>query len=194
MNTYVGEWVRSEARKNFEDREVENTLWKNLVSRLTQECLHLATIASRSNSKRKNGPGSEYASYSSNIVIQKLKQNPNGVKCTNCNGISHNVNHCFAPNDGMAGLQDVFQNKTGQFAKTAKKSEGAPIVAVFSSAIKISHCDNLSINSSRPSDYSFASIKEVLTPEEFTCVMNTDLLTLLALGASSHIIKDTRCF
>src|SRR5271155_3007830 len=66
-NMYVGEWVRSEARKNPEDREVENALWENLVSRLTQECLHLATIASRSNSKRKNGPGSEYTGYSSNI-------------------------------------------------------------------------------------------------------------------------------
>ena len=130
-NTYIGEWVRSEARKNPADREVENALWENLVSRLTQECLHLLTITIESQSSR--NPGSEYAGYSSNLIIRKSNQNPNGIRCTNCNGISHDVNHCFAPNGGMAGMREAFQNKTGQFAPSAKESD--PVIAALSSEI-----------------------------------------------------------
>jgi hypothetical protein len=87
-NTYIGEWIRTEARKDPADREVENALWENLVSRLSQECLHLLMMANKPQSLKKNGPASEYAGYSSNTVIWKSKQNPNGVRCTNCDGIS----------------------------------------------------------------------------------------------------------
>ena len=47
INTFVGEWVRSEVRKDPADREVENALWDNLTSRLSQECQHLSTITDR---------------------------------------------------------------------------------------------------------------------------------------------------
>ena len=197
-STYVGEWVRSESRKAPADREVENALWENLVSRLTQECLHLATIASKSQSTKKNGPGSEYAGYSSNIVICKSKQNPNGIKCTNCNGISHDFDHCFAAKGGMAGLREAFMNKTGQFAKPTEKEKPktSPVVAAFSSDIALVQNDqnDISIDDARPSDFSFASIEDVLSSEELACVVNTNLSTLLDSGASSHIIKDLKYF
>ena len=194
-NTFVGEWVRSEARKAPEDRENENALWENLVSRLTQECLHLSTLTMRSQPK-KSGPGSEYAGYSSNIIIRKSRQNPNGVKCMNCGGISHDFDHCFSPNGGMAGMRESFQNKTGQFAqtaRTAKKSDTAPVVAALLSEIgNVLHVDPEDPRC--PGDYSFASIENVLTPEEFACVINTDLSSLLDSGASSHIIRDFKYF
>src|SRR5271168_1850795 len=95
-NTYMGKWVHSEARKVPADREVENVLWENLVSRLTQECLHLTTAAPKFDPKRAGGPGSEYAGYSSNMT-QKSRWNLNGVRCTNCKKISHDVEHCFNP-------------------------------------------------------------------------------------------------
>ena len=132
-NTYVGEWVHAEARKDPANREAKNALWENLVSRLSQECQHLTTIANKSQSSKKNGPGSEYAGCSSNIVIQKTKQNPNGVKCTNCNGVSHDFDHCFAPKGGMAGLREAYMNKTGQFAKSAEKSKTTPVITILES-------------------------------------------------------------
>lgn len=140
-NTYVGKWVHSEARKTPADHEPENALWANLMSRLSQECLHLSNLAMKSDSKKKNGPGSKYASYSSNIVIQQSKQNPNGIKCTNCNSISHDTEHCFAPNGGMAGLHEAFLNKTGQFARPTKKSDSPPVITVFTSDIRITPCE-----------------------------------------------------
>ena len=191
VNTFVGKWVRSEARKAPADREIENMLWENLVSRLSQECQHLSTII-KSSSTKKNGPGSEYGGYSSNIVIRKTKQNPNGIKCTNCNGILHDVNHCFAPKGGMAGLREAFMNKTGQFARPAIPKT-APVVAAFSSEITITK-EATSMDDSRPGDFSFASIKDVLSPEDLACVVNTNLSTLLDSGASSHIIKDLKYF
>jgi hypothetical protein len=133
----------------------------------------------------KNSPGSEYAGYSSNIHIRKSKQNPNGVRCTNCLGISHDVEHCFAPQGGMAGMRDAFRNKTGQFAQPSKSN---PFVATFSSEINI-HCEP-----NRPDDSSFAPLEHILTPEKFSSVVNTDVFTLLDSGASSHIIKDAKYF
>jgi hypothetical protein len=188
-NTYVGEWVRSEARKNPTDRELPNALWENLVSRLSQECLHLLTIANICQPIKKNNPASEYAGYSSNIIIRKSLQNPNGLRCTNCHGISHDIDHCFAPNGGMAGLQEAFQNKTGQFAQPAKKSD--PVVAALSSEINI---HSFPSEISTRCDYSFTSIEHVLTPEEFSFVTNRGLSTLLDSGASSHIIRDAKYF
>ena len=47
---------------------------------------------------------------------------------------------------------------------------------------------------SRPGDFSFTSIEDVLSPEDLTCVVNTNLSTLLDSGASSHIIKDLKYF
>ena len=135
-NTYVGEWVYTEARKAAANHESKNSLWKDLISRLTQECLHLTNLVVKSDSKKKSGLGSEYAGYSSNIVIRKSKQNPNGIKCTNCNGISHDADHCFTPNGGMAELHKTFLNKTSQFAKPAKKSDTAPVVAIFPLMLK----------------------------------------------------------
>jgi hypothetical protein len=49
----------------------------------------------------------------------------------------------------MAGLRDTWQNKMGQFAKLAKKSEDAPIVAVLSS--ELTHNKNLTVDSVSPS-------------------------------------------
>jgi gag-polypeptide of LTR copia-type len=191
VNTFVGKWVRSEARKAPADREIENALWENLVSRLSQECQHLSTIT-KSSSAKKNGPGSEYAGYSSNIVIRKTKQNPNGVKCTNCGGILHDFDHCFAAKGGMAGLREACLNKTGQFAKPAFPKT-APVVAAFSSEIVITNEDT-SMDDSRPGDFSFASIEDVLSPEDLACVVNTNLSALLGSSASSHIIKDFKYF
>ena len=187
-NTYVGEWVRSEARKNPEDREAENALWENLVSRLTQECLHLATTANRFESRKKTGPASEYAGFSSNDTgFRKTRHNPNGVRCTNCRRVNHDVEHCFAPNGGMAGLRDAYLNRTGQFARPENKSEGTPVVAAFSSANDVHAANDVH-------DFSFASIEQILTPEEFACIVNTNFSTLLDSGASSHIIKDASYF
>ena len=107
-NTYISDWVHSEARKNPPDREAPNVLWESLVSRLTQECIHLSTTATKSLPISKNDSGSEYAGCCSHIIIQKSKQNPNGIKCTNCNGVSHNIDHCFSLKGGMAGLRQAF--------------------------------------------------------------------------------------
>ena len=195
-NMFVGEWVRSEARKEPDERESENAFWENLVSRLSQECLHLSTLSAKSQSVKRNGPGSEYAGYLSNIIIHKSKQNPNGVKCTNCKGISHDADHCFAVNGGMAGMREAFQNKTGPFAVPVKpvKKADATVIAALSSEISNPHVASLVEESNRPGDYSFTSIEEVLTPQEFTSAVNTDLSTLLDSGASSSIICDIKYF
>jgi hypothetical protein len=95
----------------------------------------------------------------------------------------------------MAGLREAFQNKTGQFAP-AKKSD--PVIAALSSDINsaITHCEDSdsSMESYRLGDYSFASIEDVLTPDKFISMVNTDLSTLLDSGASSHIINDVKYF
>ena len=95
----------------------------------------------------------------------------------------------------MAGLCEAFLNKTSQFAKPAKKSDTAPVVTTFSSDVKIATHEESSVNTpTSADDYSFALIEEVLTPEEFSCVVNTDLSTLLDSSTSSHIIKDSKYF
>ena len=83
----------------------------------------------------------------------------------------------------MAGLRQAFQNKTGQFAQPAKKSD--PVVATFSSDIS-AHSGDISVDLNHTGDYSFASIEDVITPEKIS--------TLLDSGASSHIIKDAKYF
>ena len=92
-------------------------------------------------------------------------------------------------------MHNAFFKKTGQFAKLAKKSDSTPVVAAFSSDIQITPREEPSVHpTAGTSNYSFASIEEVLTAEEFACMVNTDLSTLLDSGMSSYIIKDSKYF
>jgi hypothetical protein len=94
----------------------------------------------------------------------------------------------------MAGLRNTYLGKSGQLAKPESKAEGTPVVAAFSSASHMPYSNDLPDDSNRLEDYSFASIEQLLTPEEFANIVNTNLSTLLDSGASSHIIKDAKHF
>ena len=51
------------------------------------------------------GPGSEFANVGreQECPIRRHKNNPSGVKCTNCGKTSHDTEHCFEAGGGMAG-------------------------------------------------------------------------------------------
>jgi hypothetical protein len=94
----------------------------------------------------------------------------------------------------MAGMREAFLNKNGPFAKATDKSRIAPVVAAFSSKIPVAQNEELPMDGNRPGDFSFASIEDVLSKDDLTCIVNMHLSTLLDSGASSHIIKDMKYF
>jgi hypothetical protein len=159
-----------------------DTLLNRIVDRITIECQRLESEAA---SKRGARPGSEYSNIANSgpRPIAKHANNPLGVICTNCNGRSHDHEHCFAQGGGMAGQGPKGAAKTAKAQSTSKGKESALVAA--------------DVDALEDGEILCATIEDMDAKEVSESVILAAIAgsaTVLDSGATSHLIQAWEYF
>jgi hypothetical protein len=161
-----------------------DTLLNRVINCITIECQRLESESA----SKKARPGSEYsnAAAESSGPIRKHSKNPNGVRCTNCSGITHDVDHCWAEGGGMEGKGPKGKKKKGAEKSSSAKKDSASLAAGTST-----DADTLSSG-----ELSCASIAGAAADEDDEELANVaaNWATILDSGATSHLIKSREYF
>ncbi|PPQ94219.1 hypothetical protein CVT25_006636 [Psilocybe cyanescens] len=174
------------ASDDGKDTAAPDTLLDRIVSRLLIECHR---IEAESPSKR-NGPGSEYSNLakdSDNRPIAKHLNNPNGVRCTNCRGRSHDRDHCFNPGGGMAGQgpRDKAAAAAAAAATATVKKDGKEMASIAAASVDF-------LDEGEISCAMIESVDDNLSTLALTSIPANAML--LDSGATSHLIKSRKMF
>jgi hypothetical protein len=170
-----------------------DTLLDLIISRLTIECQRLESR------KKKPNLLSEYSNYSNEggREIAKHAKNPNGVRCTNCGGRSHDCPHCYHEGGGMAGQGPHGHNCTKNCMKRAAGSKSKNPFSPKPAQTEHAHPASVeSMLASLELDDGELSCASIDNAEESALVSLTlhSWSTLLDSGATSHLIKSRDFF
>jgi hypothetical protein len=153
------------------DKRVKDALYNRISQRIVAECMRLDSMPSGKSSASTSAPRDRTSPDYANVTseIRRHTKNPNGVKCTNCGGTSHDKEHCWSQGGGCEG-----QGPKGRKHKSKDSVSGVPETA--SLVVPGDDCW---------ADLSCASI-------EFA--IETAGSAILDSGATSHLIKDRSLF
>jgi len=152
-----------------------DTLLNQITMWLTIKCQCLES-ENRYRICSKRAPGSEYINFSHDGPICKHTHNPNDVMCMNCKQWSHDQDHCYREGGGMAG-----QGPCAKVATVAKSGKGLlkTGLAVF-------------LDTLGDDKLSCAPMEEC--SDNLVELVANSLMTLLDIGATSHLVKGCEFF